>query len=348
MGRARLLQKLYSGRPSVYTRCSPTIIDVPNLMWIKKPTFSSYVQDFPVRETELVQISAGELGLKTEQCWGKDVCITRVACMAQSVWRMLVSPEWIGLALPLSWADSYKLNGWDAQPRDVIFIDGRYEFTTTAANRKAVLLGIRRETIAKACGDLSGRDTFDLGDGHRLYSVSTAHHRDLLVALDQCYLAAETSGRVNNKLLLQPAHEADLLLDVAQWLLSNAFEVTESKFNNLSDFEIVSRAKEAARKQDIGQVTMATLCAEAGVGKSTLHKAFLETHGISPMQFVQRSRLTAVRELLLDPGLPVQSVKEAALTCGFTSFGRFSAQYFKLFGEYPSQTLSQNEAVGQK
>ena len=317
-------------------------------MWVQKETFSSYVQDFPVRETELVQLSAGDLGLKTEQCWGKDVVISRVSCAAQSVWRMFASSDWVALIVPLSWADTYSLNGWDACQTDVFFVDGRYEFTTIAANRTAVLIGLRRDVLGKACADLSGHDHFDLGDGHRLFSLPTVTRRELLATFDQFHTASERSGRRNGRLLLSRACEADLILTVAQWLLSHSPEVTETRLYNPTDFQIVSRAKDAARKYDARQVTLATLCAEAGVGKTTLHKAFLETHGISPMQFVQRSRLTAVRELLLDPDSPVRSVKEAALTYGFSSFGRFSDQYFRLFGEHPSQTLSRNNAIGLK
>lgn len=79
------------------------------------------------------------------------------------------------------------------------------------------------------------------------------------------------------------------------------------------------------------------LCVLTGATERTLHLAFRETYGISPAAYLRRLRLNAVRRELLDgSGTPIT---EAATRFGFFHFGRFAADYRRLFGELPSMTV---------
>ncbi|MDN0083203.1 helix-turn-helix domain-containing protein [Crenobacter sp. SG2305] len=78
---------------------------------------------------------------------------------------------------------------------------------------------------------------------------------------------------------------------------------------------------------------------EAGVTRFKLFEAFKRYFGLSPMAYLKKYRLEAVRrELLADQS--ERNISTIAMSWGFTHLGRFSSDYKKLFDEMPSQTLS--------
>jgi AraC family ethanolamine operon transcriptional activator len=85
-------------------------------------------------------------------------------------------------------------------------------------------------------------------------------------------------------------------------------------------------------------VTIREICRAVGGRSRTLHIAFQECFGISPVKYAKDLRLNAVRRQLLNaaPGITVTDV---AMRWGFFHLGRFSQQYRSRFGEYPSATL---------
>ena len=91
-------------------------------------------------------------------------------------------------------------------------------------------------------------------------------------------------------------------------------------------------------------VSLADLCAAAGVGRTTLQEAFHRLYGESPLGYFHKRRLTQAHETLMLGPSGRAAVKRAALGAGLTALGRFSVEYRLLFGEYPSATLSDSGA----
>ena len=88
-----------------------------------------------------------------------------------------------------------------------------------------------------------------------------------------------------------------------------------------------------------GPLSLLDLCRELGVSERTLHYAFQEVRGLSPMAYFRACRLNAVRqELKTAPA--TATVHEIARRWGFGHTGEFAAAYRRLFGELPSQTLT--------
>jgi AraC family ethanolamine operon transcriptional activator len=83
---------------------------------------------------------------------------------------------------------------------------------------------------------------------------------------------------------------------------------------------------------------MADLCAAVGAGERTIHEAFREHLGTTPMAYQKALRLNAARQALVRAGARTK-VTDVALDWGFLHFGWFSQDYRRLFGETPSQTL---------
>lgn len=98
---------------------------------------------------------------------------------------------------------------------------------------------------------------------------------------------------------------------------------------------IHDNAREALHMEDIEVA--------AGVSRFKLCEAFRKYFALSPMVYLKKYRLHAVRQEILEHG-SARNISAIAMGWGFTHLGRFSAEYRKLFDESPSTTLQRNEA----
>ncbi len=76
-----------------------------------------------------------------------------------------------------------------------------------------------------------------------------------------------------------------------------------------------------------------------GVTSRTLHTVMQTFNGMSLHRYMRLRRLWMARNALMN-AQPSTLVKTVALDHGFWHLGRFSNEYFRQFGETPSQTLS--------
>ena len=88
-----------------------------------------------------------------------------------------------------------------------------------------------------------------------------------------------------------------------------------------------------------GSLSLLDLCRELGVSERTLHYAFQEVRGLSPMAYFKAVRLNGARRELKSAAATA-TVHEIAQRWGYWHTGEFAAAYRRLFGELPSQTLN--------
>lgn len=86
------------------------------------------------------------------------------------------------------------------------------------------------------------------------------------------------------------------------------------------------------------EISLDQLCKVAGVGWRPLQKAFLAVKGQSPLEFVASRRLAAVHARLMQAADDVM-VSRVAMDLGFSHLGRFAANYRRIYGESPSDTV---------
>lgn len=82
------------------------------------------------------------------------------------------------------------------------------------------------------------------------------------------------------------------------------------------------------------------LCSAAHCSRRTLASAFQEIVGLPPVRFARKMRLNAFRRELLRSGSP-QELSIVMSAFGYTNHGRLNAEYRRLFGESPLDTLRQ-------
>ncbi|MEQ9396084.1 AraC family transcriptional regulator [Haliea sp.] len=90
-------------------------------------------------------------------------------------------------------------------------------------------------------------------------------------------------------------------------------------------------------------LSMNTLAELTGVSERRLYEGFRRFQNISPMRYVQQTRLKAVRSALQTSR--DTSVTQIATEYGFTQLGRFAALYRQVYGELPSETVARRPGL---
>jgi AraC-like DNA-binding protein len=81
---------------------------------------------------------------------------------------------------------------------------------------------------------------------------------------------------------------------------------------------------------------IADIARQSGVSVRALQAAFQQFKHVTPLEYLRRLRLDAVRQDLLEN--TGETISDIARRRGFTHMGRFSATYRQAFGELPTQT----------
>lgn len=86
-------------------------------------------------------------------------------------------------------------------------------------------------------------------------------------------------------------------------------------------------------------IYLAELCVAADVSERTLRSAFQHLYGVSPIRYLTLRRMELVRRALRNADPCATRVSTIASRFGFTNLGRFAAEFRRLYGESPLQTL---------
>ena len=81
------------------------------------------------------------------------------------------------------------------------------------------------------------------------------------------------------------------------------------------------------------------LCRHIGVSERTLRHSFRDRLGMTPKAYVRDRRLNLVRNALRAADPSAAKIAHIANRCDFWHMGQFAADYRRLFGELPSETL---------
>lgn len=101
---------------------------------------------------------------------------------------------------------------------------------------------------------------------------------------------------------------------------------------------VLRKALEYLQAYPQESLTIEQLCHYSAASISTLERAFKDRFDISPKRYLLLSRLSGVRRTLLDPHSNL-SITDTANAWDFWHMGKFAADYRRVYGELPSQTL---------
>lgn len=96
---------------------------------------------------------------------------------------------------------------------------------------------------------------------------------------------------------------------------------------------VLRRAIERLRSDDDADISLAALASDAGLSRFHFCRAFKESTGLSPHNWLRRRRLDQAMTMLRDPA---NSVAVVAAALGYASQTAFAAAFRRLTGETPS------------
>ncbi|WP_409239818.1 AraC family transcriptional regulator [Streptomyces sp. PA5.6] len=197
--------------------------------------------------------------------------------------------------------------------------------------RSALELQLERLLEAPIRSPLRLRPTMDVSRGHGRSWVRLAR----MAAED----AQTSQGLTGQELVADRLHEA-LLIGL---LLAADHPHREELARPVrpSRPAPVKRAIDAMEAHPEHPFTVAALAEIAGVGIRRLQQGFRDHVGVSPMDYLRRTRLARVHEELRAKEPGQVTVTDVAFLWGFTHPGRFAAAYRRQYGVTPSTTLSE-------
>lgn len=294
----------------------------------------------PVSEASVVQLRPGPAPTNLVLFSSEKVGVLGLQHHVASVGVIITKPDWFSFM----WWDGRedcRINGEPARST-VLYAQGTHDgFYATGGARRTMGIAVRRNDLIETVAALRGIDP-----------------EDALLDRTALELSAEASARFRAGLdvLLRSA------IQPGPWGVSSAStaDPSEAIFGRLVDAylhsplkrlreyrarppeQIVRRAEERYFASQGSPVSLADLCAAAGVSQSALYRAFRTVCDGPPLAYFHKRRLLDARRALIKAPAYRGGVKRAAIVAGLTELGRFSVEYRRLFGESPSATLRRN------
>jgi AraC family transcriptional regulator, ethanolamine operon transcriptional activator len=248
-------------------------------------------------------------------------------------------PGMFGFAPVLPRNEGALWRGRRCKTGQVVTIDpGQEADHITAADYEIVALTVAGDFFRECAAVLGGFDPEERLAGRLAVTPGpagcralTAHLRELLDRVEarpDLFVQPQTRQAVEQECVRRVVEV------IAQGTVGDRTECWSSSRERL-----VRRADDCMRACLGRPLSLLDLCRELGVSERTLHYAFQEVRGLSPMAYFKARRLNAVRQELKAAAADGAAVHEIARRWGFRHTGEFAAAYRRLFGELPSQTL---------
>jgi len=106
--------------------------------------------------------------------------------------------------------------------------------------------------------------------------------------------------------------------------------------------QIIRRTEQFLESHPDQPIQLMQLCSAIGVRPPELGRAFRELLNIEPKRYLRLYRLHCVRRILLASDPSKTSIEFVPRSWGFWSRLQFEAEYRRIFGELPSQTLARS------
>ena len=296
----------------------------------------------PVIENTYVQTGRGPCRFNARIVSNGEVTVGRALIGASSVAKLILKPESIGFYVPTTWSGDLFFNGVKSTPNAIHMpVDDVY-FHVRGRQREVLGCILPRRQFIETVAALRGLDpdSLDLHERNlELDPQASVHLRRRLAATLNNTRQAHTGSRSSLDSL-------DLTNVVFESIVDAYLRARPDPIHKSGRVShpgrIVRAAEERFEQAGNEPVSLADLCAAAGVGKSTLYSAFESWCGQPPINYFHKRRLMKARKLLLDAEPGKGAVTSAALSAGITELGRFSREYWQLFGELPSITLNRS------
>jgi AraC-like DNA-binding protein len=301
---------------------------------VRSPLCELVARRLPVSEYLYTQLGPGQFEVDATIAVAGDVHLSRARVEPLSAGVIVPDRTCLGFVLPVRWCGQYLFNGSEVTASALYMAAGPDGYHTRGTGRECFAVALNRRRFVEAVAALQGIESDAVRQVDGALDLTPRHADRLRRCLAVCI------GRIG----AEPGSAADaeavygLILDA--YLDAAPVDAAINVRRARQATAIAHRAEERFAAAQGGPLSLADLCAAAGVGRTALYDAFQRLYGESPLRYFHKRRLMQARDALLIASPQRGGVKRAALSAGLTALGRFSVEYGELFGESPSATLS--------
>lgn len=289
-------------------------------------------------EQQYEQVSSGRFSGRLEELWLGPLQVFRESTYQAVLQRGAPCPRTLTLAVPLGernqgWFCGHRL---DSTAAFGLVADGEFELATRG-EFDIVALSVDCEFLDRyshrvdGIGFVGALDRNDVIEGS---AQSNATLRELLLAT----LATAHNGP---QLLEQEPLRRALSQSLCDALIARLGqplpEGGHADITAATRQRVVREARRYMAEHAEGPITVPDLCEAIHVSRRTLQYSFQDVLQMSPVAYLRALRMNGVRRDLRHGGH--EAIADRAAHWGFWHLSRFAADYRRMFGELPSETL---------
>lgn len=319
------------------------------MAWLKNRIHDRFLNRMPVKEAEVVQLAPGQMNFRTLEIWGRNAFILKIESNAYASFTARPHPGWIGLLIPVSWTDVFRVNGYRHAPDRANYLDGTHDFTVACRESVRLLVGVRRDLMNAAIAEISGDVDVDFLAGSRVLDNCS----ECVTEMEKMIFSLQPDAKNNvdtfEGMNLSADQERAMVEKIARLLLEKMEKPTPAWLGQIEDYRITTTIRDAIKIRPMSEtVQLDELYQIAGVGKNRLHQSFVNVYGAPPVRYLNMRRLWRARQFLLEPKNSDCKIGDVASQFGYPSSGRFAQKYQAAFDELPSDTVKRAKSIARR
>jgi len=317
-----------------------TASESPLVLSVRTTDFDKLAGGIPGWNADFSQVSLGSFRGELDLLMLRDVTICRIAGNREILARGAHRPGTFAFGVPSHRQETSILSGRPVRNGQVIFLGPEDTLDQkTCTDYQAVFVEIDCTTFLEGMSALTRRDVQADLAGKSLLSPPPPATRRLAEAIRQTLNLTWANRDALARAGVQKQLCHRLLDQLARTVTGvGAPPPCPARFH--SRRQLVREAEALMDSRLDGTLSSLDLCRELEVSERSLHYAFRDILGQTPMAHYRHKRLNAIRRLLKKADPLQTTVAEAGRAWGFWHTGQFAADYRRLFGELPSSTLA--------
>ena len=314
--------------------------------WLSSVVESSSVEEYAeltsgIWNLEFIQLAAGRFQYRTQLIAMPRVTIYRECCNTPLHIRGEIRRGCVAFALPAQGSPSCRL--WGSYPDGAkilpyITAGGELDAVTGASYRNTVVvIAVDFLVEAARCYNYDFEFPGKVSDGFLVADPRQLHRLRQLVSR----VLTLSSGRLATLSSDLEPEEVEIAHVLLAAVSPPQILHRETTLTPMRCAQIVRDCIEFSRVRGY-DLSVTELSAMTRTSRRSIERAFREHMGVSPTRYLRLCRYRRALSVLATTSGGRSSVSEVAMMAGFSELGRFAAEYRKLFGEKPSETLSRS------
>ena len=292
-----------------------------------------------IEDANLDFVLTGQGDFKARLTWIKlpKLHLFRGRENVQRIAYVSLAPVRTFVSFPLTSPSSSVWNGVELKPGDIVLhscSERAHQWTKGASQWALVSLPLGQ--LPHYCKSLAELDLIECPVGRIVRPPQSAAVQLRRLLSKACHLA-EMKPEIFIHREAARALEQELILALVECLAADAGQHLVVRRQHA---DMMTRFESALRMEFGRQPSLSELCATIDVPERTLRDCCVKFLGMSPGQYMRLRRLNLVRAELRRADPATTSVAQIARRYRFSELGRFAAVYRRIFGEFPSVTLT--------